>query len=35
LVEGVPSTVKEALPKGEAEDVKKQLEEVGAAVDLK
>ncbi len=35
LVEGVPSTVKEALPKAEAEDVKKQLEEAGAAVDLK
>ena len=35
LVEGVPSTVKEALPKGEAEEVKKQLEEAGAAVDLK
>ena len=35
LVEGVPSTVKESLPKGEAEDIKKQLEEAGAAVDLK
>ena len=35
LVEGVPSTVKEALPQGEAEEVKKQLEEAGAAVDLK
>lgn len=35
LVEGVPSTVKEALPKGEAEDVQKQLEEAGASVDLK
>ena len=35
LVEGVPSTVKEALPKGEAEEVKKQLEEAGAAVELK
>ena len=35
LVEGVPSTVKEALPKDEAEEVKKQLEEAGAAVDLK
>ena len=35
LVEAVPSTVKEALPKGEAEDVKKALEEAGAAVDLK
>jgi large subunit ribosomal protein L7/L12 len=35
LVEAVPSTVKEALPKSEAEDVKKTLEEAGAAVDLK
>jgi large subunit ribosomal protein L7/L12 len=35
LVEGVPSRVKEALPKGEAEDIQKQLEEAGAAVDLK
>ena len=35
LVEGVPSTVKEALPKAEAEDVQKQLEEAGAAVELK
>ena len=35
LVEGVPSTVKEALPKAEAEDVKKQLEEAGAKVELK
>lgn len=35
LVEGIPSTVKEALPKAEAEDVKKQLEEAGATVDLK
>ena len=35
LVEAVPSTVKEALPKSEAEEVKKTLEEAGAAVDLK
>jgi len=35
MVEGVPSTIKEAAPKGEAEDVKKQLEEAGAEVDLK
>jgi len=35
LVEGVPSTVKEAVGKAEAEDVKKQLEEAGAKVDLK
>ncbi len=35
LVEGVPSTVKEAAPKAEAETVKKQLEEAGAKVELK
>lgn len=35
LVEGVPSTIKEAAGKEEAEDVKKQLEEAGASVDLK
>jgi large subunit ribosomal protein L7/L12 len=35
MVEGVPSTIKEAAPKAEAEDVKKQLEEAGAAVELK
>lgn len=35
LVEGVPSTVKEGVPKDEAEDVKKQLEEAGAAVEVK
>lgn len=35
LVEGVPSTVKEGIPKAEAEDVKKQLEEAGAKVELK
>jgi large subunit ribosomal protein L7/L12 len=35
LVEGVPSTVKEAIPKSEAEDVKKQLEEAGAKVEIK
>jgi large subunit ribosomal protein L7/L12 len=35
LVEGVPSTIKEALPKEEAEKVKKQLEEAGATVELK
>ena len=35
LVEGAPSTIKEALPKGEAEDIRKQLEEAGASVDLK
>jgi len=35
LVEGAPSTVKEGVPKAEAEDVKKQLEEAGAKVDVK
>ncbi len=34
-VEGAPSTVKEGVAKGEAEDVKKQLEEAGATVELK
>jgi len=35
MVEGVPSTIKEAAAKAEAEDVKKQLEEAGAEVELK
>jgi large subunit ribosomal protein L7/L12 len=35
LVEGVPSTVKEAVSKAEAEDIKKQLTEVGATVEIK
>lgn len=35
LVEGAPSTVKEGVPKDEAEDVKKQLEEAGAKVEVK
>ena len=35
LVEAAPSTIKEALSKAEAEDIKKQLEEAGAAVDIK
>lgn len=35
LVEGVPSTVKEAVSKQEAGDLKKKLEEAGAAVDIK
>lgn len=35
LVDGAPSTVKEAANKAEAEDVKKQLEEAGASVELK
>ena len=35
MVEGVPSTVKEGASKADAEDVKKQLEEAGATVELK
>jgi large subunit ribosomal protein L7/L12 len=35
LVEGVPSTVKEAVPKAEAEEIKKQLEDAGAKVEVK
>jgi len=35
MVEGAPSTVKEAASKAEAADIKKQLEEAGASVDLK
>jgi large subunit ribosomal protein L7/L12 len=35
LVESAPSTVKEGVPKDEAEEVKKQLEEAGAQVDIK
>ena len=35
LVEGVPKAVKEGVEKDEAEAVKKQLEGVGAAVEIK
>jgi len=35
LVEGAPSTVKEGVNKDEAADIKKQLEEAGAAVEVK
>ena len=35
MVEGAPSTVKEGVPKDEAEEIKKQLEEAGAKVDVK
>ena len=35
MVEGVPATIKEAASKAEAEDIKKQLEEAGAQVELK
>ena len=35
LVDGAPKTVKEGVPKEEAEKIKKQLEAVGAKVELK
>jgi large subunit ribosomal protein L7/L12 len=35
LVDGAPSTVKDAVSKADAEDAKKKLEEAGAKVDLK
>ncbi len=35
LVDGAPNTIKEGLPKAEAEGLKKQLEEAGAEVELK
>ncbi|MCX2745050.1 50S ribosomal protein L7/L12 [Mangrovivirga sp. M17] len=35
LVDGAPKAVKEAMPKDEAESMKKQLEEAGAEVELK
>jgi large subunit ribosomal protein L7/L12 len=35
LVDGAPKTVKEAVPKAEAEAVKKKLEEQGAKVEIK
>lgn len=35
LVEGAPSTVKEAVSKADAEKMKKELEEAGAKVELK
>jgi len=34
-VEGVPTTLKEAVSKSEAEEVKKSLEEAGATVEIK
>ncbi len=34
-VEGTPSTIKEAVSKDEAEEIKKQLEEAGGSVELK
>jgi large subunit ribosomal protein L7/L12 len=35
LVDGAPKAVKEGVSKAEADDVKKQLEEAGAKVDVK
>ena len=35
LVDGAPSTIKEAASKGDADEAKKQLEEAGATVELK
>jgi large subunit ribosomal protein L7/L12 len=35
MVEGVPSPIKEGATKEEAEDIKKQLEEAGATVEVK
>ncbi len=35
LVDGAPSPIKEGASKDEAEDIKKQLEEAGASVELK
>ncbi|HYM36264.1 MAG TPA: 50S ribosomal protein L7/L12 [Steroidobacteraceae bacterium] len=35
MVEGVPSVVKEGIPKKDAEDIKKKLEEKGATVTIK
>ena len=34
-VEGVPTVLKEGIPKAEAEDIKKQLTEAGATVEIK
>ena len=35
LVEGAPKTVKEGVPKDEAEEIKKKLEDAGAKAELK
>jgi large subunit ribosomal protein L7/L12 len=35
LVDGAPKTVKEAMPKDEAEKIKAKLEEQGAKVEIK
>jgi large subunit ribosomal protein L7/L12 len=35
LVEGAPKPIKEGIPKGEAEELRKRLEEAGATVEVK
>nr|VFJ92391.1 MAG: LSU ribosomal protein L12P [Candidatus Kentron sp. H]VFJ93431.1 MAG: LSU ribosomal protein L12P [Candidatus Kentron sp. H]VFK00303.1 MAG: LSU ribosomal protein L12P [Candidatus Kentron sp. H] len=35
LVESAPTTIKEAVSKEEAEEIKKQIEEVGGAIEIK
>ena len=35
LVEGVPAEIKAAIPKDEAEEIKKQIEEAGGKVEVK
>jgi large subunit ribosomal protein L7/L12 len=35
MVDGAPSVIKEGLPKAEAENLKKELEEAGAEIELK
>ncbi|MGB5103550.1 MAG: 50S ribosomal protein L7/L12 [Steroidobacteraceae bacterium] len=35
LVEGVPSMIKDSIPKADAEAIKKKLEEAGAAAEIK
>ncbi|HTE42416.1 MAG TPA: 50S ribosomal protein L7/L12 [Steroidobacteraceae bacterium] len=35
MVEGAPSVVKEAIPKKDAEDIKKKLTDAGATADIK
>jgi len=35
LVEGVPSVVKDGIPKKDADDIKKKLDEAGAAAEIK
>ena len=35
LVDGAPKNVKDAVSKGEAEEIKKKIEEVGGSVEVK